>query len=68
MNTHDENYFALTDILGIRDTITLNAFLDNVLEKYNTLDLAGFPMAPLQSGFTFEQTIKALNPTSWLRM
>lgn len=62
MNTHDQSYFALTDILGIRDTKTLNAFLDTVLEKYNILDLTGFPMAPLQSSFTFEQTIKALQP------
>ena len=62
MNTHDQSRFLLTDILGIRDTKTLNAFLDTVLEKYNILDLAGFPMAPLQSSFTFEQTIKALQP------
>lgn len=62
MNTHDKNYFALTDILGIRTEKTLNAFLDKMLDKYNVLNLEGFPMAQLQSSFTFEQTIKALQP------
>lgn len=60
MNTHDKTYYSLTDILGIRDQKVLTAFLDRMLAKYNTLDLSGFPMAPLQTSFTFEQVMKEL--------
>lgn len=60
MNLHNEQYYALTDVLGISNSQKLQGFLDTMFEKYNVLDLSGFQLAPMQTNFTFEQVISDL--------
>lgn len=58
MNTHSADYYALTDVLGIKTSQELDGFLNEFMNKYNRLDLSGFTLAPMQPNFTFEQIIK----------
>lgn len=59
MNTN--NFYTLTDYLGIKTNQQLQGFVDTFLAKYNVLDLTGFKLKEMQLDFTFEQIQKELN-------
>lgn len=64
MNTYPIAFYDLLSLaLGGNDPYKLQSYLDEVIaNKYNTLDVAGFPWAPTMTpDFTYEQVVKSLD-------